>query len=98
MSVSGIFNTKINFSKNAHSGSFAPPHSTPLTPNKTSRTLRYSENNAIKQESTFKNELIAPEMGRRSVLLMAPLLFLPVTGCSSGGFYDTGKKQQINSS
>jgi hypothetical protein len=32
-------------------------------------------------------------MGRRSILLAAPLLFLPVTGCSSGGFYDTGMRK-----
>ncbi|KAL4521972.1 hypothetical protein Ndes2526B_g01901 [Nannochloris sp. 'desiccata'] len=85
-----ISNARMTFSIDAHRGSLAPHSSTPQTTNKPLRKLRHSLKAVEKQDSAPRDGLVAQEMKRRSILLAAPLLFLPVTGCSSGGFYDTG--------
>jgi hypothetical protein len=91
MSLARILNAKNNFSKNARSGGLLPHRSTPHTATKTSRKLQYSVTKADKLVPTPDAGVPAQEIKRRSVLFAAPLLFLPVTGCTSGGFYDTGK-------
>jgi len=81
------------FSKNAYRyrGSLAPHGSSPQTRNQSPRKLQRIRKSVSKQDFTPKEIFSAQDMGRRSILLAAPLLFLPVTGCSSGGFYDTGE-------
>jgi hypothetical protein len=91
--MSNAKSAKLFFAKNAYSGGLPPRCSTSQTSNQTPRKLGNSKTPPKTLKSTSKDGFVAQEMKRRSVLLAAPLLFLPVTGCSEDGFYDTGKKE-----
>ena len=84
-------NAKNIFSKNAPNASLFPHRATFKPSKQFHRTLPRSHNKSHQLESLPKDGFIVQEMKRRSVLLGAPLLFLPVRGCTSGGFYGTGK-------